>query len=71
MISSSFLAEAAALERHLPDCFALVGDPVVTVKFHYMAGIDWLAGCGYTMIHVWWPVMFKDQRDQAVAASRR
>jgi hypothetical protein len=39
-ISSSFLTEAAALERHIPERFALVGDPVVTVEFHYMAGID-------------------------------
>jgi hypothetical protein len=57
---------AAALERHIPARFALVGDPVVTVEFYYMAGIDWLAGRGYTMIDVWWPVMFEGQRDQAV-----
>ena len=66
LISSSFLTEAAALERHTPERFALVGDPVVTVEFHYMSDIDWLAGRGYTMIHVWWPVMFKGRRDQAV-----
>jgi acetoacetate decarboxylase len=66
LISSSFLTEAAILERHIPERFSLVGDPVVTVEFHYMAGIDWLAGRGYTMIHVWWPVMFKGQRDQVV-----
>jgi hypothetical protein len=49
------LAEAAAaLERHIPARFALGGDPVVTVEFYHMAGIDWLAGRGYTMIDVWW-----------------
>jgi hypothetical protein len=31
-----------------------------------MAGIDWLAGRGYTIIDVWLPVMFEGQRDQAV-----
>jgi hypothetical protein len=31
---------------------------VVTIEFHYMTDIDWLAGRGYTMIHVWWPVTF-------------
>src|SRR5450755_1777435 len=66
LISASFLTEASALERHIPDRFTLVHDPVVTIEFHYMADIDWLAGRGYTMIHVWWPVMFKGERDQAV-----
>src|SRR6516165_9495500 len=66
LVSASFLTEASALERHIPDRFSLVGDPVVTVEFHYMTDIDWLAGRGYTMIHVWWPAMFKGARDQAV-----
>jgi acetoacetate decarboxylase len=66
LISASFLTEALALEQHIPERFALAGDPVVTVEFHYMTDIDWLAGRGYTMIHVWWPVMFKGERDQVV-----
>jgi len=47
LISASFLTETSALERHIPDRFTLVGDPVVTVEFHYMTDIDWLAGRGY------------------------
>jgi acetoacetate decarboxylase len=66
LISASFLTEASALERHIPDRITLVGDPVVTVEFHYMTDIDWLAGRGYTMIRVWWPAMFKGARDQVV-----
>jgi acetoacetate decarboxylase len=66
LITSSFLTEAAALERHIPERFALVDDPVVTVELHYMTNIDWLAGRGCTMIHVWWPVVFKGQQDQIV-----
>ena len=66
LISASFLTEASALERHIPDRFALVHDPVVTVEFHYMTDIDWLAGRGYTMIYVWWPIIFKGERDQAL-----
>ena len=62
LISASFLTEASALERHIPDRFALIHDPVVTVEFHYMTDIDWLAGRGYTMIHVWWPIIFKGER---------
>jgi hypothetical protein len=49
LISASFLTEASALERHIPDRFTLVGDPVVTVEFHYMTDIDWLPGRGYTL----------------------
>jgi acetoacetate decarboxylase len=64
LISASFLTDASALERHIPDRFALVGDPVITVEFHYMTDIDWLAGRGYTMIHVWWPVMFNGEQDK-------
>ena len=31
-VSASFLTDAARLERHLPEGFALVGEPVVTVR---------------------------------------
>ncbi|SRR6266436_1557598 len=64
LISASFLTESSALERHIPERFALAGEPVVTVEFHYMTDIDWLAGRGYTMIHVWWPVVFKGEQHQ-------
>jgi hypothetical protein len=42
-VAASFLTDVALLERHLPDGFALAGEPVVTVEFHYMTGIDWLS----------------------------
>jgi hypothetical protein len=66
LISASFLTETSALERHIPERFALASDPVVTIEFHYMTDIDWLAGRGYTMIHVWWPVIFNGDQDQVV-----
>ena len=65
LVTASFLTEAAALEQHLPERFALAGEPVVTVEFHYLTEIDWLAGRGYTMICVWWPVIFTGERDRA------
>jgi acetoacetate decarboxylase len=65
LVTSSFLTNAAALEKHLPEGFTLSGEPVVTVEFHYMTGIDWLAGRGYTMIHIWWPATFAGERDRA------
>jgi acetoacetate decarboxylase len=65
LVTASFLTARDALERHLPPGFALIGEPVVTVEFHYMTDIDWLAGRGYTMIHVWWPAGFTGARDRA------
>jgi acetoacetate decarboxylase len=64
LITASFLTEASALERHTPAHFQLAGEPVVTIEFHYMTHIDWLAGRGYTMIQLWWPVTFNGERDR-------
>ena len=64
-VAASFLTDATLLERHLPEGFALAGEPVVTVEFHYMTEIDWLAGRGYTMIEVSWPVTFTGRQDKA------
>jgi len=64
-VAASFLTDAAALERHLPDGFAHAGEPIVTVEYHYMTEIAWLAGRGYTMIFVTWPATFTGRRDRA------
>jgi hypothetical protein len=64
-VAASFLTDEARLERHLPEGFSLAAEPVVTVEFHYMTEIDWLAGRGYTMIHVSWPARFDGMRDRA------
>jgi hypothetical protein len=42
-----------------------VGEPVVTVDFHYLTEIDWLAGRGYNMIFVSWPAAFTGRHDKA------
>lgn len=64
-VAASFLTDAALLEQHMPEGFSLAGDPIVTVEFHYMTEIDWLAGRGYTMIHVGWPAHFDGTQDHA------
>ena len=64
-VAASFLTDPAALERHLPEGFTLAGEPVVTVEFHHMTDIDWLAGRGYTMIWVSWPAAFTGRQDRA------
>lgn len=50
--SISILSEARALGSLLPEGFELHGDPVLTVTFSYMTGIEWLAGRGYNMLGV-------------------
>jgi acetoacetate decarboxylase len=64
-VAASFLTDPVALEQHLPDGFTLAGEPVVTVEFHHMTDIDWLAGRGYTMTWVSWPATFTGSRDRA------
>jgi acetoacetate decarboxylase len=64
-VAASFLTDPVVLERHLPEGFTLADEPVVTVEFHHMTEIDWLAGRGYTMIWVSWPATFTGRRDRA------
>ena len=64
-VAASFLTDPVALEKHVPEGFTLTGEPVVTVEFHHMTEIDWLAGRGYTMIWVGWPATFTGSRDRA------
>ena len=64
-VAANFLTDPAALERHLPEGFTLAGEPVVTIEFHHMTDIDWLAGRGYTMIWVSWPAAFTGRQDRA------
>ena len=64
-VAASFLTDPVMLEQHLPEGFTLAGEPVVTVEFHHMTDIDWLAGRGYTMIWVSWPATFTGHRDRA------
>src|SRR5262245_44243865 len=44
VISTSFLTDGSALERHIPERFALAGEPVITVEFHYMTANNCLIG---------------------------
>ena len=69
-LTASFLTDSKLLDRHLPEGFTLAGEPVVTVEFHHMTDIDWLAGRGYTMIWVSWPATGTPRsRTRAISAS--
>ena len=65
-ISVSFLTNAEQLKAFLPPGFELSGEPVVTVAETYMKEIDWLAGRGYNVLGVTFPVVFIGQKDRAI-----
>lgn len=64
--SVSFLTNAEQLKAMLPEGFTLHGEPVVTVDQTHMKEIEWLAGRGYNVMGVTFPVAYTGARDRAV-----
>ena len=64
-LSVSFLTNANQLQKILPPGFELSGDPVVTVFETFMKEIDWLAGRGYNVLGVEFPVVYNGTKDRA------
>jgi len=62
----SFLSNADQLAALCPEGFSLAGEPVVTVSLTDMRGIPWLAGRGYKMLGVSFPVVFEGKEDRAM-----
>lgn len=60
-----FLTDAEQLDRLLPPGFVLDGEPVVTVEFMYLSGLEFLAGRGYNIVKVDYPARFQGKRDSA------
>ncbi|MFT3790961.1 MAG: acetoacetate decarboxylase family protein [Rudaea sp.] len=58
-IAVRYLTDAVKLAAHLPDCFEIWGEPVVTVEITYMWELAWLAGRGYNMGDIKIPAIFK------------
>jgi len=67
VVAVSFLTNPDQLEAMIPEGVGLeLGkEPVVTVSVTYMKGILWLAGRGYNMLGVTFPVIFKGKKDRA------
>ena len=63
--SVSFLTNAQQLAAFLPPGFSLDGEPVVTVFTNHMTEIEWLAGRGYNVLGISFPVRFAGERDRA------
>lgn len=66
--ASSFVTDRDKLAELLPPKFQLVGEPVVTVEFHVLSELEWLAGRGYSMLHVKFPAEFRGSRDNAAGS---
>ncbi|MCY3831663.1 MAG: acetoacetate decarboxylase family protein [Chloroflexi bacterium] len=62
--SVSFLTNGQQLKAFLPPGFSLDGEPVVTVFSNHMTEIEWLAGRGYNVLGVSFPVRFEGERDR-------
>lgn len=56
------LTDAAALERWLPAGFSVRGTPMVSVEHTSLTEIDWLAGRGYSMLALKFPVFFQQEQ---------
>lgn len=65
-LSVSFLTNSEQLEELIPEGFTLDAEPVVTVAASYMTEIEWLAGRGYNILGVSFPVVFNGKEDHAV-----
>ena len=61
--SVSFLTNANQLKAFLPPGFSLDGEPVITVSTNHMTAIEWLAGRGYNVLGVSFPVRFDGEID--------
>jgi hypothetical protein len=57
-VSASALTDAASLGELLPPRCRLHGDPVVTVSIAYLRNIGWLAGRGYNIVSLDFPIVF-------------
>lgn len=62
-LSISFRTNPEQLEALLPDCYELVGEPIVTVHSSHMKEVEWLAGRGYAMLGVSFPAKFQGKLD--------
>ena len=65
-VSVSFLTDRDQLQEFLPPGgFELGEEPVVTVSATYLTEIEWLAGRGYNVLGVSFPVVFNGKEDRA------
>jgi hypothetical protein len=61
----SFLTDSSQLAALCPPGFAVANEPVVTIASVHMTEVEWLAGRGYNVLGVMFPVIYTGERDRA------
>jgi len=64
--SVSFLTRREQLEAIVPPGFQVGEEPVVTIAVTLLRKVQWLAGRGYNLVAVTFPVVYNGQQDHAV-----
>jgi len=64
----SYLTREAALAKILPPGFALRGPPVVSVSLSFFNNLYWLAGRGYGIVYVDFPVLYSGKTETIAGA---
>lgn len=64
-VTISFLTDCEPLERLMPPCCQLDGDPVVTVEHVELREIEWLAGRSYRILGIKYPVLYRGPDEAA------
>jgi hypothetical protein len=62
-ITINYLTRAEQLEALLPPHFKLRGEPVVSISFAYFKNLWWLAGRGYGIVFVDFPVTYAGPKE--------
>ena len=62
-ITINYLTRAEQLEALLPPHFKLRGEPVVSISFAYFRNLWWLAGRGYGIVFVDFPVTYEGPKE--------
>ena len=63
-----YLTQRASLERLLPPGFELRGDPIVSVSLSFFHNLYWLAGRGYGILYVDFPVVYTGKTETIAGA---
>jgi hypothetical protein len=67
-LTVSYLTQRTKLERLLPPGCVLRGDPVVSVSLSFFSNLYWLAGRGYGIIYVDFPVTYTGKTETIAGA---
>jgi hypothetical protein len=64
--SVSFLTDREQLEAIVPPGFEVGAEPILTVTVVLLTELEWLAGRGYNIVTVTFPVVYNGEEDRAI-----